>query len=210
MTKTVTPIKLSFTDLTYTVRVKSSKMERQNQGAKKYRNETILKGVSGYALPGQTHYIMGASGAGKTTLLNALSGRIKVDRWAKLNDAIPLTASSFARFGAYVMQDDILFEYFTVREALEFAANLKLRISAQERKERVDEIIKELGLGKCQHTQIGSEMRKTISGGERKRTSIGVELITDPSLIVLDEPTSGLDSVKATGIIQTLHNLART
>lgn len=57
--------------------------------------------------------------------------------------------------------------------------------------------------------QIGSELRKTISGGERKRTSIGVELITDPSLIVLDEPTSGLDSFKATGIVKILHKLAR-
>jgi len=71
-------------------------------------------------------------------------------------------------------------------------------------------VIEELGLEQCQHTLIGSELRKTISGGERKRTSIGVELITDPSLLVLDEPTSGLDSFKATGLVQTLHRLART
>lgn len=154
---------------------------------------------------------MGASGAGKTTLLNALSGRIRVGGRFKLtgermlNDVVPLNASTFSRFGAYVMQDDTLFEYFTVREALDFSARLKLKLDAEERSARVIEILNELGLTKCQHTQIGSELRKTISGGERKRTSIGVELITDPSLLVLDEPTSGLDSFKATGIVQTLH-----
>jgi ATP-binding cassette subfamily G (WHITE) protein 2 len=87
---------------------------------------------------------MGASGAGKTTLLNALSGRIKLNWRANLtgertlNDVIPLDGSSFAKFGAYVMQDDILFEYFTVREAFEFAARLKLCLTAEGRKERVD------------------------------------------------------------------------
>lgn len=77
MTKTVLPIKLTFSDLKYEVRVRNTREERKLYGGKKHRMETILKGVSGYALPGQTHYIMGASGAGKTTLLNALSGRIR-------------------------------------------------------------------------------------------------------------------------------------
>ena len=76
--------------------------------------------------------------------------------------------------------------------------------------ERINQIMEELGLLGCQSTEIGSEMRKTISGGERKRTAIAVELITDPSFIVLDEPTSGLDSFKATGIVSTLHKLAKT
>ena len=70
-------------------------------------------------------------------------------------------------------------------------------------------IIKDLGLEQCKNTRIGSILNKTISGGERKRTSIGVELVTDPALIVLDEPTSGLDSFKALEIIKLLHNLAR-
>ena len=106
-------------------------------------------------LPGQTHYIMGASGAGKTTLLNALSGRIRIDYKCQLkgerllNDCEPLNAESFSRFGAYVMQDDILFEYFTVREALEFAAKLKLVLAKDEIKYRIDDIINELGLRTC-------------------------------------------------------------
>lgn len=158
---------------------------------------------------------MGASGAGKTTLLNALSGRIKIGEDAiltgdrKLNNHMDLTKDTFSKFGAYVMQDDSLFEYFTVIEALRFAAKLKLNVSFEEREKRVADIIAELGLTECQHTEIGSVTRKTISGGERKRTSIGVELITDPSLLVLDEPTSGLDSFKATSLVSTLRSLAR-
>ena len=109
-------------------------------------------------LPGQTHYIMGPSGAGKTTLLNVLSGRIRIDKKCqlsgeiKLNDCIDLDQKSFALYGAYVMQDDILFEYFTVKEALKFAAQLKLNVSKQEADDRVDELLKELGLVDCQST----------------------------------------------------------
>jgi len=71
------------------------------------------------------------------------------------------------------------------------------------------EIIEQLGLEKCMHTEIGSSIRKTISGGEKKRTAIGVELVTDPSLLVLDEPTSGLDSLIAYNLVRTLHKLSR-
>ena len=108
------------------------------------------------------------------------------------------------------MQDDILYMHFTPREALEFAANLKLaNLKPEERLQRVNTLIHDLGLEGCQNTVIGSVMNKTISGGERKRTAIGVELITDPSLILLDEPTSGLDSFKALTIVKLLKKLAR-
>lgn len=73
---------------------------------------------------------------------------------------------------------------------------------------RVDQIISELRLSKCQNTKIGGPLVKGVSGGERKRTSIGVELITDPSLIFLDEPTTGLDSFTATSVMETLKELA--
>jgi ABC-type multidrug transport system ATPase subunit len=82
-------------------------------------------------------------------------------------------------------------------------------VPLQDREERIDKLISDLGLKNSQNTQIGSVMRKTISGGERKRTAIGVELITNPSLILLDEPTSGLDSFKALQIVQLLQRLAR-
>ena len=155
-------------------------------------------------MPGQTLFIMGASGAGKTSLLNILSDRITpkdgdvLSGERLINDKLKVDDNNFGKISGYVMQDDILFAYFTPREALQFAANMKLaHLSEQEREARINSLINDLGLKNSQNTQIGSVMRKTISGGERKRTAIGVELITAPSLILLDEPTSGLDSFKA-------------
>lgn len=97
----------------------------------------------------------------------------------------------------------------TVRECLEFAARLKLQGDEQRKLGRVNSIIQQLKLTKCQNTRIGGPLVKGVSGGERKRTSIGVELITDPSLIFLDEPTTGLDSFTATSVMETLGDLAR-
>ena len=115
---------------------------------------------------------------------------------------------SFSALSAYVQQDDILFQTMTVRECLEFAAKLKFKGTLEEQLTRVDEIVKELRLNKCQNTKIGGPLVKGVSGGERKRTSIGVELITDPNLIFLDEPTTGLDSFTATSVCETLRALA--
>ena len=174
----------------------------------------VLDDCSGYALPGQTLYIMGASGAGKTSLMNVLSDRILIKKGCKLegaltiNDKYPINQKLFGTCCTYVMQDDVLFPYFTVKEALTFAARLKLDIPKDKQDIRVQELIDLLGLNSCKDTKIGSTLRKTISGGERKRTSIGVELITDPSVILLDEPTSGLDSFMAKKICMILQNLA--
>ena len=159
---------------------------------------------------------MGASGAGKTSLLNIISDRITpkpgdvLTGSRVINDTLEVTDDNFGKISGYVMQDDILYSYFTPREALEFAANMKLNHKTpEERQVLIDDLIEQLGLRNAQHTQIGSVQRKTISGGERKRTAIGVELITDPSLILLDEPTSGLDSFKAVQIVKLLKSLAR-
>lgn len=89
-----------------------------------------------------------------------------------------------------------------------FAARLKLKVNEQAQDKLVNELIAELGLQKCADTIIGNVLKKTISGGERKRAAIGVELITDPSVIILDEPTSGLDSFMAKKICKTLQKLA--
>jgi len=101
-----------------------------------------------------------------------------------------------------------LFSFFTVKEALTFAARLRLRSSDEEQDRLVEKLLDDLHLTKVQDTECGSVERKRISGGERKRTAIGVELITDPSVIFLDEPTSGLDSFKATSIVNLLNELA--
>jgi len=91
----------------------------------------------------------------------------------------------------------------TVRECLEFSAKLKLPGRLEDKIKRVDDIIRELALTKCENTRIGGALIKGVSGGERKRCSIGVELITDPKLIFLDEPTTGLDSFTATNLMET-------
>ena len=97
----------------------------------------------------------------------------------------------------------------SVRECLTFAAKLKLKGSNDEKIRRVDSILEELRLTKAQNTKIGGPLVKGVSGGERKRTSIGVELITDPKLIFLDEPTTGLDSFTATSVMETLKDLSK-
>ena len=125
-----------------------------------------------------------------------------------MNDTVPIDQKAFGRFSTYVMQDDVLFPYFTVREAMTFAARLRLKVSEEEQDLKVQSLIKELDLAKCADTIVGSVLKKTISGGERKRAAIGVELITDPSVILLDEPTSGIDSFMAKVICKLLQKLA--
>ena len=177
--------------------------------------QKIIKGATGYALPGEAMFIMGASGAGKTSLLNMLCDRISVKGGSTVsgkimaNDTLEVNQDVFGHIGAYVMQDDILFPMFSPRQALTFAARLKLKASIKEQDDRVEELLKELGLSSVSDTMIGSAMRKSLSGGEKKRTAIGVELITDPSVILLDEPTSGLDSFTALSIVQLLQKQAR-
>ena len=177
--------------------------------------KVILDGVNGAVLPGQFLSIIGASGAGKTTLLNYLSGRLISTNLEKSGEVLVNGVNrdqirGFSAFSAYVQQDDILFQTMTVRECLEFAAKLKLPGTPQSKQMRVENIIQELRLTKCQNTKIGGPLVKGVSGGERKRTSIGVELITDPYLVFLDEPTTGLDSFTATSVMETLKDLART
>ena len=106
------------------------------------------------------------------------------------------------------MQDDILYEWFTPREAFKFAVRLKCKMDLKQEKQTVDYLISQLGLKDACDTLIGSNRRKAISGGERKRTAIGVELITDPSVLILDEPTSGLDSKRALQIVKLLRELS--
>lgn len=125
----------------------------------------------------------------------------------KVNGVEKENIKGYSSYSAYVQQDDILFQTMTVRECLEFSAKLKLKGDLQDKITRVDNLISELRLNKCQNTKIGGELIRGVSGGERKRTSIGVELITDPNLIFLDEPTTGLDSYTATSVIETLRDL---
>jgi ABC-type multidrug transport system ATPase subunit len=95
-----------------------------------------------------------------------------------------------------------------VRESIEFAAKLRLKGTLDQKLAIVERLIEELGLSKCAGTKIGGTLFKGVSGGERKRTCIAIELVTNPSLIFLDEPTTGLDSFTAATVVQTLKDLA--
>ncbi|XP_068593550.1 broad substrate specificity ATP-binding cassette transporter ABCG2b [Cebidichthys violaceus] len=198
---------LTFSNLQYSVHETKLCCKR---GTEKY----ILNDVSGIMRPGM-NAIMGATGSGKTSLLDVIAGRkdpaglkqgtIMVDGKAVSSD---LRLSS-----AYVVQDDILMGTLSVRENLLFSANLRLspqHHSSTDKNNRVDAIIQDLGLTDCAGTKIGTEFLRGISGGERKRCSIGMELITSPSLLFLDEPTTGLDSNTANCIISLLNRLSRS
>jgi len=173
-----------------------------------------LKGVSGKANPGELLVLMGSSGAGKTTLLNILAGRVKSTGNAKIVGKITANGTSikdidFGYYSAYVTQEDILLPNLTPRESLMFSSRLRMPGHYSEHVKRVNEIIQELRLVKCADNVIGSVTKKGLSGGERKRVCIGMELITDPIVLLLDEPTSGLDSFTAEVVIDLLLEQAR-
>ena len=115
----------------------------------------------------------------------------------------------YASLIAYVQQTDLLLQSMTVKECLMFSAKMKLS-NEVDKEQVVQDLIDKLKLNKWAETRIGGPLIKGISGGERKRTSIGVELVTDPNLIFLDEPTTGLDSYIALNIIEVLKDLARS
>ncbi|KAL4474975.1 hypothetical protein ABPG74_001671 [Tetrahymena malaccensis] len=194
-------IDLTFQNVTVTVQTKQGK-------------KLLLQDVSGICKSSQITAILGSSGAGKTTLLNVLTNRIQNSKKVQVNGKIQANSTEinfrkFSEFGAYVMQDDVLLETMTVRECLQFAANLKVQGDQHEKDKVVQETLKILKLERCQNTLIGGQfVKKGISGGERKRTSIGFELVTNPSVIILDEPTSGLDSFTAYLLISELKRYA--
>ena len=175
----------------------------------------ILKDTWGTVNSGEVCCIMGASGAGKSSLLNVLAGRsasaagIKVTGKVTVNGKV-IDPVGFRKSIAYVMQDDALMATATPREALRFSASLRLPADtpAATIEKLVEKTIDDLALQSCADLMIGGAMIKGISGGQRKRTSVGVEVITQPSLLFLDEPTSGLDSFSAYNCIQLLKRLA--
>ena len=177
------PIYLSWENLRFQV------PDPQNKGEIK----TILHGLNGHVKPGELVAIIGPSGSGKSSLLNCIAGRNVEGVKGDINfNGVP-RPKNYARFTGYVVQDVLYFNSLTVKEVLTFAADLKLPTSVPKRvkRQRIDDIINELDLTHCQDTQIG-EIGKGISGGERRRLAIGLEIINEPSLLLLDEPTSGM------------------
>lgn len=118
---------------------------------------------------------------------------------------------NFKCISGYVAQDDVVMGTLTIRENFMFSANVRLpsSVTVKEKKERVNEILSELGLSHVADSKVGTEMIRGVSGGERKRTNIGMELIIKPTVLFLDEPTTGLDSSTANSVIALLNELGQ-
>lgn len=159
--------------------------------------------------------IVGPSGAGKTTLLSLLACRLKnaevVDGNVRLGGE-QYRLHHLKKVSGYVQQDDLLFPHLTVRETLSYAAMLRLPpvMSMEEKTSRVVEVLHVLGLEHVADVRVGGEEKRGISGGERKRLCVGIELLMRPHVLFLDEPTSGLDAATALSLMDTLHKLAHT
>jgi ABC-type multidrug transport system ATPase subunit len=194
---------LSWSNLTVTTVSKSRNPSRK-----------ILSNAHGTVRPGEFLAVMGPSGAGKTTLLNCLSQRpqknTKIESGSILLNNIPISSVPYASMIGFVPQDDILFSSMTPREILTFAATLTLNASKSSVESHVSQIIDDLGLLACADTVVGGQLVRGLSGGEKKRTSVGIELISNPSVLFLDEPTTGLDSFIALSITQLIVSISKT
>lgn len=205
-------VAIAWQDVSYIVPRSSSTsfLRRRNKKTESgFTDEkVVLDNVSGRVEPGQMMAILGPSGAGKTTLVEILAGKQKTGHVSG-NVSTPSSSQYEPRI-AFVPQQDVLPATLSVREALAFAANLRMpeSVPAHTKAERVEQIIQQLGLERVADTRIGSGERRGVSGGEMRRVSIGLELVGRPDILILDEPTSGLDSVSAHRVAKVLWEVA--
>uniref|UniRef100_A0A1A8I3Z4 ATP-binding cassette, sub-family G (WHITE), member 2a n=3 Tax=Nothobranchius TaxID=28779 RepID=A0A1A8I3Z4_NOTKU len=177
---------------------------------KKATIKDILIDLNGIMKPG-LNAIMGATGSGKSSFLDVLAARKDP---AGLTGEVLIDGApqppNFKCLSGYVVQDDVVMGTLTVRENLTFSAALRLpsSISQQEKDQKVNKLIQELGLGRVADSKVGTQLIRGISGGERKRTNIGMELIIDPPVLFLDEPTTGLDASTANSVLLLLKRMA--
>ncbi|KAG5055498.1 hypothetical protein AAZX31_03G156600 [Glycine max] len=218
---TTHPFVLSFTNLTYSVNLRrkftffpATTISTPDHETKPNGTKTLLNDISGEAKDGEIMAVLGASGSGKSTLIDALADRISKESLkgtVTLNGDV-LESSLLKVISAYVMQDDLLFPMLTVEETLMFAAEFRLprSFSKSKKKARVQALIDQLGLRAAATTVIGDEGHRGVSGGERRRVSIGTDIIHDPIVLFLDEPTSGLDSTSAFMVVKVLQRIAQS
>ncbi|GLV37364.1 uncharacterized protein CBL_10669 [Carabus blaptoides fortunei] len=190
------PIDITFSNITYTANLGFRKGDKQ-----------ILHQVSGRLPPGSLVAIMGPSGAGKSTLLDVLSGyrRTGVEGVVYTNGR-SRKIEQFRRQSCYITQDDRLQPLLTVMENMRYAADLKLSVDMDkcDKEEVIEVILTHLGLYECQNTSAAR-----LSGGQKKRLSIALELISNPMVMFLDEPTTGLDSSSCLQCVRLLRELAK-
>ena len=194
-----------------------STIKRANKDTTPLEPVHILKDISGSFKPKRLTCLMGPSGSGKTTLLNLIAGRqnassvpgSKSSGTISLNNT-PIDPTTERERFAYVMAHDALFPTMSPRETFRFALKLgsKDTMTDEEIEEKIESLLRNLRLTSCGDTMVGNLSIKGLSSGEKKRVSVGMELIHDPELLLLDEPTSGLDSHSALLLVELLKQLA--
>ena len=155
--------------------------------------------------------VMGGSGAGKSTFLNVLNGNYTPSHGAVTINGVDLHREKSKLEGVigFVSQDDLLIEELTVFQNLYFNAKLCFNdLSESQLKKKVLDLLSDIGLGDAKHLKVGSPLEKTISGGQRKRLNIALELIREPAVMFVDEPTSGLSSRDSENIMDMLKELS--
>ncbi|KAI3859996.1 hypothetical protein MKW92_050831 [Papaver armeniacum] len=208
------PVTLKFDNIVYKIKTKNQGFLKFTswKNNSKVEEKMILKGVTGEVVPGEMLAMLGPSGSGKTTLLNALGRRLTGG--GDLSGSITYNGKPFSsamnRKTGFVTQDDTFHPHLTVTETLIFTALLRLpqSFTLEEKITQAKAVISQLGLTKCKENIMGGAFIRGVSGGERKRVSIGQEMLINPSLLFLDEPTSGLDSRSAQQVVSILLELA--
>ena len=184
-----------------------------NLGMKLKSNGTVvLDGVSGEFPPGSLVAVMGGSGAGKTTFMNALADRAPygtVTGDVRINGIPGETLSKYPRLVGFVPQDDIMHDDLTVFENLMYSARLRLPPSIPPAQQRaiVEDVLEILDLGRIRDSVVGNPEKRGISGGQKKRVNIGIDLVAYPRILFLDEPTSGLDSAASRQVARCLQRM---
>ncbi|XP_050283779.1 ABC transporter G family member 23 [Quercus robur] len=209
-----TTYKLAVRNLSYTIHPHGSLATSFCHLVQKPKPINILKSVSFVARSSEILAIVGPSGTGKSTLLQVISGRVKEKyfdpKTISINDQRMSSPAQLRKICGFVAQEDNLLPLLTVKETLMFGAKFRLKeMNAKERELRVESLMQELGLLHVADSFVGDEENRGISGGERKRVSIGVDMIHDPPILLLDEPTSGLDSKSALQVIELLSSIAK-
>ncbi|KAJ3083316.1 hypothetical protein HK102_001135, partial [Quaeritorhiza haematococci] len=174
------------------------------------KGQNIIQKISGAFGAGRTTAIMGPSGAGKTTLISTLTGKVKRTSGRITINGVEDELAKYRKLIGHVPQEDVMLRELTVRDILMHSAMMRLPAdwSAKRKKQIVLEVISFLGLSHVMDNVIGSEEERGISGGQRKRVNIGMELVACPSVLFLDEPTSGLDSATSLDVCAMLKEIA--
>ena len=188
-----------------------SQLEARDLSHRFNPHETGLDGISFSVSRGEVVCVMGASGSGKSTLLRVLSGQLQPMHGEVLLNSAPLyeDVERLKQHIAYIPQEDAFDEHLTIAENLDFAAAIRSpHLSARDRARRIDTKLVELGLSERRDSIVGSPIRKILSGGERKRLNIGLDMIGGADVFLFDEPTSGLSSKDAEHVVEIIRSMA--